>query len=506
MNITLLRPPSLLTAGQISLSLTPPLGMAYVAASLLKAGHKVQAIDGVGENVFQFVPYGGSFQLYGLGLREIVDRIDISSALIGVSAMFSHEWPHTRQLITMVRQRFPHTPIIIGGEHATALSRFILETTPEVDYCALGEGEDVAADLAHALERGDPPDRVAGLAYRQAGTIHTNGLRPRLRQVDDIPLPAWHLFPLHNYLDNGLCSGAFRGRSMPITFTRGCPYECTFCSNPQMWTQLWKYRAPAKVVEEIQWLVQAYGAENFECCDLTAIVRKDWIVQFATLLINKNLNIAWQFPSGTRSEAIDAEVCDLLYRSGCRNLAYAPESGSPKVLKEVKKKVHLDGMIRSMRSAVKRGINVRVNLVLGFPDDTHRDVFATLKFIARLAWYGAHDITHFTFTPYPGSELFERLRAAGRIPQLDDRYFFDLLAMTDLRKTVSYAERISARQLSFYRIFSLLWFYGLMFFLRPWRLIAIARNIFRQKQESRMEMALRNVLFRKKSSTSTFQR
>lgn len=503
MQISLVRPSSLLTAGQISLSITPPLGLAYIASSLIGAGHQVQAVDAVGENVTQFKPHKGAFILHGLGPEETVERIDRGAELIGVSTMFSHEWPHIREMIRLIRRRHPHSTIIVGGEHATALAEFVLETTPEVDACALGEGEESILAFTEALSASGPLHGIKGIATRTGGKIVNNGLRPRSKQVDAIPRPAWELFPVKNYLDHGLCSGTFRGRSMPITFTRGCPYECTFCSNPGMWTQRWISRSPARVVEEMEWLIGRYGIENFECCDLTAIVRKDWTVEFSRLLIQRGLNIAWQFPSGTRSEAIDAEVCGLLHKSGCRNLVYAPESGSPAVLKRIKKRVNLDNMKKSIKSARDAGINVRVNLVLGFPGDTHRNILETFGFIFDLAWIGVHDMTHFIFTAYPGSELFNQLRTAGKIPRLDEEYFLGLLSMTDLKKTVSHADGITARQLSFYRVASLVWFYSLMFLFRPWRILTILRNVFRYRQESRMEMAVKNLIFRRRSATST---
>src|SRR5205085_11391822 len=94
--------------------------------------------------------------------------------------------------------------------------------------------------------------------------------------------------------------------------TRGCPFQCTFCSSPQMWTQVWKARRPAAVADEIESYMRRYGANDFQFQDLTAIVRKDWIVAFCKELLDRKLSITWQLPVGTRSEAIDAEVAQYL--------------------------------------------------------------------------------------------------------------------------------------------------------------------------------------------------
>src|SRR6476620_3967712 len=124
---------------------------------------------------------------------------------------------------------------------------------------------------------------------------------------------------------------------MPMIATRGCPYQCTFCSNPEMWTTRWYAREPGKVLDEIQLYMDKYAATNFDFYDLTAIVKRSWIIQFTNEILTRKMKFTWQLPSGTRSEAIDDEVSRLLYASVCWNMSSAPESGSPEVLKRIKK-------------------------------------------------------------------------------------------------------------------------------------------------------------------------
>ena len=228
--------------------------------------------------------------------------------------------------------------MIAGGEHVTAVTDFVFADSPAIDYCALGEGEETLVELADHLASGGGPQAIAGLAFRDGNAIRYNAPRKRIREVDTIPRPAWDLVPIEEYLSHGVMTGVDLGRSMPMIASRGCPYECTFCSNPVMWGRLWSTRPPASVVAEMTQYIGEYRAANFDFYDLTAIVRKDWIVEFAQLLIDRDLNITWQLPSGTRSEAIDSEVTGLLYESGCRHLNYAPESGSIEVLRSTRKK------------------------------------------------------------------------------------------------------------------------------------------------------------------------
>src|SRR5438094_145554 len=191
--------------------------------------------------------------------------------------------------------------------------------------------------------------------------------------------------------------------------------------------------------------VACYGVNDFAFYDLTAIVRRDWIVAFCELLIAEGLAITWQLPSGTRTEALDEEVCRLMYRAGCRNLNYAPESGSERILTRIKKRVKLPRTLESMRGAVRAGLEVKTNIILGFPGETLADVLQTYRFIARVAAAGVEAVSIFPFSPYPGTELYDELAAAHRV-RLDAAYFQSLV-YTDLARMVSYNELFTTAQL-----------------------------------------------------------
>ncbi len=263
-------------------------------------------------------------------------------------------------------------PIVLGGEHATAVPELCLEDAPALLACAVGEGEDTVVELLEACVGRRDLAGVAGIVYRAADGPRRTADRARIRDVDRIPLPRWDLTPIERYLDGGLSFGVDRGRTMPLFATRGCPYRCTFCSSPRMWTTRYTTRAPALVVDEIEEYVRRYRVENIDFYDLTSIVKPDWILEFCRLLDARGLRITWQLPSGTRSEALDEPVLRAMYRSGCRNVSYAPESGSERTLEAIKKKVKLDHIEQSMRTAVRIGLNVKANILIGFPDEQTR--------------------------------------------------------------------------------------------------------------------------------------
>ncbi len=502
--VTILRPPLLVPTWSDSGPLTPPVGPAYLAASLRKAGHQASIVDGLGENPFQVTSlFDGTVMAIGLRSEEIVERIPADSDLIGVSCMFSQDWPEIRRLIHMTRERFPGVPIVAGGEHIAATPQWTLLNTPEVDVCVVGEGEETLVELATAVDAKAPFDDIVGLMLRDGDGVRSTGPRARIRNLDDIPLPAWDLVPIEKYLDNGLGYGVDRGRSMPMIATRGCPYQCTFCSNPEMWTTRWYARDPEQVLDEIQLYQDKYGATNFDFYDLTAIVKKAWILQFTRRILERKMVFTWQLPSGTRSEAIDDEVSQLLYASGCRNMSYAPESGSPEVLKRIKKVVKLDKLEASVVGAVRAGLNVKLNIIMGFPDEKREELNQTIQFLARMGFAGVHDMSISLFSPYPGSELYHELRKSGAIPDLSDEYFLSLGAYKDFSQTASYSDGVNAKTLNVYRILGFVVFYGSQYGVRPWRILRVLMNLAQSKQESRLDKSIQDLARRLRNRRQT---
>src|SRR5262249_7249146 len=199
--------------------------------------------------------------------------------------------------------------------------RGTLDDPAGVACCVLGGGEATMLALLARLRDGGRVDDLHGIAARDG---LSTGLSPRTTDVDALPWPAWECFPVERYMECADNHGVNRGRSMPMLATRGCPYRCTFCSSPDMWTTKYVTRSPRAVVDEIRAYVERYRVNNVSFCDLTAIVKRDWIVEFCRILREQRVDITWQLPTGTRTEVMDAEVVRLLHETGCRNITYAP--------------------------------------------------------------------------------------------------------------------------------------------------------------------------------------
>ncbi len=494
MKVCLIRPPQLDTKANSGNKAAVPLGIAFLAAILEKHGHSVTVIDAIAEDPEKLVPFMEDVYVNGLEPAEIINRIPATVDVIGFSLMFTMNWLHDRELIQLVRSRFANALVIAGGEHITALPEFSMEQSKGIEVCVLGEGEQTIVELLAAKQNHQSFDTIPGIVYKAHGKYIRTGKRNRMVKVDELPWPAWQLLPVHKYFEHAMVFGVNRGNCLPVMASRGCPYQCTFCSSPDMWGIRYVLRTEKDVVDEIETLQIKYGVQNIDFYDLTAIIKRDWIVSFCKELIARKLNITWQLPSGTRSEAIDPEVAELMYQSGCRNVSYAPESGSPELLKIILKKVNLGKLLNSAKYSVQNKLNVKVNIIVGLPDEKHRHIWQTIWFLIKCSWVGVNDTTPGLFYPYPGSRIFNDLLEKGTINLQTDNYLERLIFTDSFTRNYTYGKNMSINWIRFYQALILAVFYGTNYLFRPLRFIKTVKNIFTNRYESRFEMTFTDML------------
>jgi anaerobic magnesium-protoporphyrin IX monomethyl ester cyclase len=484
--VTLIAPPLYFSKNSYSTPLTMPLGLAYLAAVLEKAQYRVKIIDcpGSDANHISLTP-NGRFKVQGLDEQRSIDLIDRDTDIIGVSIMFSQEWPQVRDYINCIRRAFPHAKIIVGGEHPTAMSEYTLRDCPAIDYVVRGEGELTLLEVVYLLRSGKPVQGVSGVAYLADGTFFETPLSPRLADIKQMPWPAWHLIDLEPYFQPNFTMGISHGRNIAMLATRGCPYQCTFCSNPSMWTTRYVMRSAGEVVDEIVDHIAKYQVNSIDFYDLTAIVKRDWILNFIVELERRDIHITWQLPSGTRSESLDEEVIKGLARTGCEFLVYAPESGAQRTLDMIKKRVNLQNLQKSLAIAVMHGITTKVNFIIGFPFESRGDIFKTLRFGWKLALMKVHDCNISAFAPYPGSELFDELQRENAFGRIDDEYFATLMTQFDFTVTKTFCRHVSSWEILFYRVMGMTIFYVLSYLRCPGRLVRLAKSVFQRRFQPR---------------------
>ncbi len=497
--VALIRPALLQVPGSLSCTgAAPPIGLACIAAALREAGIPLQVIDAAGEALDRHQILAspiGPLVLVGLSPQEILQRLEPSVRVVGISHMYLHEWPTLRSLTEILKKARPEIQIVLGGENATSFWPWIFRQSRAVDFCVRGEGERTAVALFRALLEGRGPGAMPGVVSARSAPASPV---ERCRHPEKLPRPAWDLLPLEKYLAVPDGFGVNRGRAMPILASRGCPYECSFCSAPGMWTRLYRTLPPRQVVLEMKSYVQRFGAQNFNFCDLTAILHKDWILEFCSEIRREGLEITWQLPSGTRSEALDEEVLGAIRAAGCRNLTYAPESGSTRMLRVFRKRVDLEKMLGSIRAASRTGLVARVNVIIGHPEERLADLWASFRFLMRCAWAGARDAAVMVFTPYPGSRDFEKILQEQDL-EVDDLYCYTALARGG-RLQATFNPSLGRRFLLTAQKALLAAFYAVALARNPGRVLGVLKSLSTGREETQLDQFLRT---RGRFATST---
>jgi radical SAM superfamily enzyme YgiQ (UPF0313 family) len=255
------------------------------------------------------------------------------------------------------------------------------------------------------------------------------------------------------------------------------------------------------VIAEIKYLNTAYNVTNFDFYDLTAIINKHWILDFCAAIKREKLKITWQIPAGTRSEAITYEVAIALKESGCKNITYAPESGSERMLEAIKKKVILPRMLNSIEQSHKAGLNIKLNIMMGYPDEKASDILRTIWFLAKTSFYGATDACPSIFNPYPGSQLFTELKEKKELVVSDD-YFREIVFSESLHHFKNYNRHNSKSMMLFLLFLSYFVFYSTNYFFRPLRAFKLFVNLITANYETRGEYMLGEILKRRKAIKS----
>ena len=491
--VTLIRTPPILPISSVTAQQgVPSLALAYLAAGLKQAGFQVNCIDALGENLGKFHQFGHEGLLAaGLTKEQIIGRISVDALLIGVSCQFSNDWIFAKQLLISLNQKFPRLPIICGGEHTTADYVTIFEECPFVRACILGEGEETLIELAHAIQSGSAIDSILGIAYRlESGEVRATLPRKRKVKIDEITWPDWGELPLRKYLDAGLGMAAQGLRSMPVLASRGCTYQCTFCSAPDMWASKWYGRKVDDVLAEVRHYIERYKIEHVEFYDMSPSLNKKWLTELVENL--QGLNVSWNFPSGMRIENLSEELLLKMGQSGCIKVTFALETSAPHLIKQLKKNVNPTKLMSMVRVASNSGLITKVNFIWGLPNQTHFDLLRDYWYLFKLSIAGLHDATCFAFVPYPGSKDFIKLKAEGKIPVDREEYekFLAYNVYNNPLKMRSWSIHIKDWELSFWTLGGMALFYGIQFLSRPWRAIILIERILNDRPLTMLELAL----------------
>ncbi len=369
--------------------LFPHVGLGYLAANLERHGAQVRVLDA------------------GVAVHREVQRfLSQPASLFGITAV-SFTFRQALAAAQAVKSRYPAAPVILGGPHVSIDPQGCL-ADPAVDFALRGEGEEALVDFLEVLKRQPRPEpeilaAIPGLVYRANGEVRANEPVARLEHLDELPFPAWHLFPMRRY------------RQHPLLTSRGCPMECAFCAVERMWGRRWVHRDPDQVAAEAAWLRRHWGRKVIHVHDDNLTLSARHVEKLCDALRRHRVRVPW-VAQGVRADALTFELLARMRAAGCLRVSLGLESADPGVLQAIGKRETPEQMAEAVRLCRRAGIAVLGMFMVGNPGDTEQTVADAVAFARRTEI----DLPAFYMAiPYPGTRLWDYAQAHGRFLTAD---------------------------------------------------------------------------------------
>lgn len=382
----------------------PPLGLLYIASTLLECGHEVKVIDCDAED----------------GYEEIIKET-CRSFCPDVAGFYAFTWTYRKaaRLAGIVKSLVPGVTTVIGGPNATSFPKLSLQYG-DFDYAVKSEGEETVKELMEAVAGKRLPENIPGLAYKVNGRVLENENRPFIQDLNSISFPARQLVHMDRYSD---IFSREKGLTTMVA-SRGCPYNCSFCDRKNRMGKIWRSRSPANVIREMQQIMAEYGIREFMFFDDNFVIDRDWVFKFCRELEKAGLDVLWEIR--TRVDTVDEQVLKAIKEAGCYRIRFGFESGDNAILKIMKKGITVEQSLECARLCHKVGIEMFGYFILGAPGETEETMERTIELAVEIE---PHFALFSKFVPYPCTEAFQW---AVDHDYIDESYWVKFLAGEDL--------------------------------------------------------------------------
>jgi len=370
----------------------PPLGLAYVAAALEKAGFEVNMLDNYQLNKpMDFV-------------KQEIERL--KPEIIGITCS-SVTYERCIETAKLAKELLPSCKVVVGGWHPSYLPDTMLQH-PEIDYVVMGEGEETMVKLATLIKEGNDEKAIAkipGIAFKHKGKTIKNPPQV-IKDLDQVPFPARHLLPMNIY-DRRI--GYLKAAPADVVnIIRGCPYECAYCETKKLWGQKCRAFSPPRVIEELEYMVKNYGSKGIYFIGDNFTINKKHTIELCKLMKERKLDIEWV--CDTRVDLISRDLLKEMKSAGCSTIFFGVQSGSPRILKKLNINITPEQFAEGFKMCRKEGIQVACSFMLGIPGETKEDMETTYKFAKKLDpdW-----IQFNVFIACPDSGLYQEVLEKG---------------------------------------------------------------------------------------------
>ncbi|MFC2141379.1 B12-binding domain-containing radical SAM protein [Acidobacteriota bacterium] len=387
-----------------------PLGLLYIAAALEKKGCRVQVIDSLVSDSTSIHKHKDCIQ-YGIPSETLRNKIrEFKPDIVGISSQYTTQEENVHETAGIVKDVDDSTLVMVGGANASCRSRDLLRSA-KIDLVVKSEGEAIVGEIIEYKRGSKNLEDIDGIAYRDGEAIVETVCKRYMKNLDEIPLPSYHLIDLEDYITlykRGIYSrDRDVKRNISMITSRGCPYKCVFCSIAQSMGKAWRPHSAEFVIHHIEELVKKYDIKHIHFEDDNLLFSHERFFKIIDVLEKENLT--WDTPNGIRVDlALEEDMLRKLSCSGCKSLTIGVESGDEEILKRVVRKgITLGEVEEFARRCKKAGLPLRAFFILGFPGETEKTMKNTIAFAIHLLDKYDVEIINLIATPLFGTELFD---------------------------------------------------------------------------------------------------
>ncbi len=413
MKILLVQPPFTILRTE-SKKCHPPLGLAYLAASL-KDNFEVKVLDAAVEGYQRHEYLGKDYLRYGLAFADIGQKIrEFSPDVVGVSCLFSSQIENVYDIFKIAKKINNKIITVMGGAHPSAVPEEVLKDE-NIDFAIIGEAEITLKRLLETIDAGKELSAIEGLALRDNGRVVVFPKKRYEENLDNLAFPDWGILPLEKYykINNPHGNPAKKTPYLPMITSRGCAFKCIFCSVHNLWGNNYRKRSAENVLKELEYLAHEFRVREVLFEDDNLTLDRERAKKIFQGIIDKRLDISWSTPNGIALHTLDDELLELMKASGCYSISVGIESGDEFVLKNIiEKPITLSQVKPIINKARKLGLETTVFFVVGLPGESYRQMKNTFRFAEDLK---ADNVNFFFATPLPGTRLLELCRERGLV-------------------------------------------------------------------------------------------
>jgi len=378
-------------------AIEPPLWAAILAGYLRRLGYSAILFDAEVENFDYDQTAKKAIEVDPLLVAVVVSGSNPSASTMNMTG--------AGEIVTLIHDQAPNIKTLLWGLHPSALPEQTI-SEENIDFVCQGEGFHTLPFLIDALKSGIDDFHIKGLWYKNDHRIVSNPKPPLMKNLDEIPMPAWDLLPMEKYrAHNWHCFDHIEERQpYAVLYTSlGCPFDCSFCCiNALFGKHMIRYRSLDKVIAELDFLVNTYGIKNIKIMDEMFALNEKRIVAFCDMIIERKYDLnMWAY---ARVNTVSEKMLSKMKQAGINWVAYGFESGNQRVISDVTKGYKTEQVEKVVDMTYSQGIHICANFIFGLPEDDFDSMNETLKLMLDI---NAEWANIYCAMAYPGSKLYE---------------------------------------------------------------------------------------------------